>query len=82
MKYQNFTYFPHICELTSTERVSPAFQTSYPLQKCCSISPAFIQVNRRKATVQGILKLIYLVSLSAHYLSSSNNLVIAVQYQK
>ena len=40
--YITYTYVMHICELTRIEWVSPALSTSYPQQKCCSISPAFI----------------------------------------
>ena len=31
----------HTYELTRTERVSTAFETTYPPRKCSSISPAF-----------------------------------------
>ena len=32
----------HICELPCTERVSPVFQATDSLKKCCSTSPAFV----------------------------------------
>ena len=36
------SYGNHICELTRIERVSKAFQTTWPQWKCWSISSAFV----------------------------------------
>ena len=37
----------HICKLTYTEWVPPAFQTFYSHRKCCSISSAFIRIGSK-----------------------------------